>query len=362
MAVQETNFWKIGLFVVAGMTTAIVTLFWLGAQRLARDKVERVTYFDESVQGLDVGAPVKMRGVTIGTVTAITIAPDHRLVQVSSDVYVDVMVRLGLGTEEELMSYSAPPPPDLRVQLATTGITGVKFLLADFFHDSAPAPKLSFEPEAGYIPSTPSTLKSVEDSFFSLASSLPETLKALTALAGTLERQVATLDIPGLQGRAFELVEHVDGLVQRADRDLAGMNLHGLSRHLEGDLAAMREVVGKADSLLGRLGGEDGPIERVATDVSALARRVDSLVARLQTDVEDADLAGTAASLRAAIDAYGALASEGTLVAGNVDETLLLLRETLTTVQSLASYLERQPGALLRGRVEDPPKPKVRDR
>src|SRR5437899_1650471 len=82
---------------------------------------------DASVQGLAVGSPVKFRGVTVGTVREITIAPDHRHVQVTADMYVDALVRLGLSTRapESAEEFIAP---SLRVQLASVGITGVRFI------------------------------------------------------------------------------------------------------------------------------------------------------------------------------------------------------------------------------------------
>ena len=86
MAATRTNYWKIGLFVAAGVMATVIAFFWIGANRLNRRWSPRVTYFDESVQGLDVGAPLKMRGVTVGSVLEITLAPDQRLVEVSSKV------------------------------------------------------------------------------------------------------------------------------------------------------------------------------------------------------------------------------------------------------------------------------------
>src|SRR5262249_26043459 len=127
MATTATNHWKLGLFVLAGIATVIATLFWLGARRFQRTPFPAVTSFDEPVQGLDVGSPVKFRGVTVGTVADITIAPDHRHVQVTSDIYVDALARLGLGNRaprqgEEFVN------PLLRIQLVSAGITGVRFL------------------------------------------------------------------------------------------------------------------------------------------------------------------------------------------------------------------------------------------
>src|SRR5262249_37448568 len=161
MATTATNNWKLGLFVVVGIVTMAGALFWLGARRFQRTSFPAVSYFDESVQGLDVGSPVKFRGVTVGTVSHITIAPDHPHLQAPSDIYVDAMQRLGLGDHaprkgEEFIN------PLLRVQLVSAGITGVRFLQTDFFHPGRhPEPVLPFEPPWNYVPSAPSTLKSV---------------------------------------------------------------------------------------------------------------------------------------------------------------------------------------------------------
>ena len=65
-----TSSWKLGLFVLSGLVLLIGSAFYLGARRLVRPSAEVVSFFDESVQGLEEGAPLKMRGVTIGKVKA----------------------------------------------------------------------------------------------------------------------------------------------------------------------------------------------------------------------------------------------------------------------------------------------------
>ena len=75
MIAAPTDRWKLGLFVVIGLTVGLGSLFWIGAQRLNRDSVQIVTYFQEPVGGLEEGSAVKMRGVSVGIVDTITIAP-----------------------------------------------------------------------------------------------------------------------------------------------------------------------------------------------------------------------------------------------------------------------------------------------
>src|SRR5262249_32348204 len=81
-----SNYWKLGLFVVAGVVLALSTVVVLGARQLRKETIKYKSYFDESVQGLKEDSPVKFRGVTIGHVSDIGIAPDHRMVEVTSEL------------------------------------------------------------------------------------------------------------------------------------------------------------------------------------------------------------------------------------------------------------------------------------
>src|SRR6187399_2056068 len=89
---QGTNYWKLGLFVLAGGAMALIAIVLLGTRNWNKQSVQYVSYFDESVQGLELGSPVKFRGVSIGKVARIDISTDQRHVAVTSELLVE---RLG---------------------------------------------------------------------------------------------------------------------------------------------------------------------------------------------------------------------------------------------------------------------------
>src|SRR4029079_12136394 len=124
---------------------------------------------------LDIGSPMKFRGVPVGVVSDSTIAPHPRRGQGPPVFEWDVLRRLGIRAERP-DPHSAMPfiDADLRVQLASTGITGVKYLDVDVFDPvRTPLPELPFPTPWNYIPSQPSTLKSLGDALTEVANRLP---------------------------------------------------------------------------------------------------------------------------------------------------------------------------------------------
>src|SRR3569832_1543142 len=119
------NHWKLGLFVVVGVCTAMAMVVYLGARSMQKETVSYMTYFDESVQGIEVGSPVKFRGVTVGRISLIDVAADHRMVALSCELGVTELNGLGLSVERHKGNRTKLSlPPDLRVQLGSFGLTG----------------------------------------------------------------------------------------------------------------------------------------------------------------------------------------------------------------------------------------------
>ena len=70
---EKLSYFKIGLFVIAAVVIGVIGVVVLGAGTIFRKEALVETYIDESVQGLDIGSPVKFRGVPVGNVERITL-------------------------------------------------------------------------------------------------------------------------------------------------------------------------------------------------------------------------------------------------------------------------------------------------
>jgi len=299
-----TNHWKLGLFVVISVLIAMGIVVALGARTMTKETVSYVAYFDESVQGLELGAPVKFRGVTIGKVSAIDIASDGRHVEATCQLIVQQLKRLNLG-EAGGDSRRLAVPPDLRVQLTSTGLTGVKFILIDFFETKTnPRPKLPFAVPENYIPTAPSTMKNLEDSVVRTVNRFPELADALLHTVGKVNGLLDDVTAKKLPERALDTLAQTNGAMKELQKQLAQLNAGRLSTGAQQSLVNLNATLTKTNHLLDNVQGERGLLasaQRTSDAMGDMARNTSSLSPELEETLRD--IAGAAQSIRRLADA-----------------------------------------------------------
>jgi len=275
-----TNRWKLGLFVIIGLALALTALVVLGARNWSDKTTQYLSFFDESVQGLDVGSPVKFRGVTIGRVSAIDVAVDHRHVQVTSELFVDQLGRLGLGAVTQ-GERSPSIPKHLRVQVAQAGITGVKFIQLDYFDGSGyPTPVLPFKTPPNTIPSTPSTMKNLEDSVVRAANQFPDIAAALLSSIAKLNALMDQVEEQHLPSRASGALTEASSAMGELKKQLQDLRAAELSARAEQNLNQFGQTLQRVDGLVQRLESDEGLMrsaERAAGSLNEVARGAQSV-------------------------------------------------------------------------------------
>jgi phospholipid/cholesterol/gamma-HCH transport system substrate-binding protein/paraquat-inducible protein B len=194
---ERANYVKIGLFVIGATIIAITAVIVLGAGSLFQKQILVETYFDESVQGLDIGSAVKLRGVQVGKVEAITLVDSE---YDTEKRYVLVRIALlsrSLGRTAEVIQRGLQKETDqgLRFRMAFQGVTGLAFLEADYLPaEQAPYLKIDWQPTYPYIPSAPSTItRYTEAEEAQIARISDQSLSLLRELRGTNNRLDALL-------------------------------------------------------------------------------------------------------------------------------------------------------------------------
>lgn len=313
-----TDHYKLGLFVLVGSALALCTVLFLGTRGLHKDVVSYTSFFDESVQGLEVGSPIKFRGVTIGNVSAIYIAPDGRHVGVTSDLIDEELTDLGLNESTGTKSHIRVPP-ELRVELASAGLTGVKFVQIDFFNvQDNPLPVLPFPVPPRYIPAVVSMMKNLGDAIVHAVDRMPEVADSVLKVMTQVGKLLDEVEAQNLSQNANATLAHADQVLVTLDRSLAKLDTGKLSDRAQLALA----------------------------DVSLTMKGVDSLMARLDGD------RGLVMSARRASDAIGdvATAVNSRALGRELEETFRDIQEVSAAVQREADALQRDPDMLLKGR------------
>ena len=144
--VRHVSSRALGLFVTVGVILGVVAIIWVGASKYFEKGDRFVTYFNESVQGLQQDSAVKYRGVDVGRVEAIRVAPDNRLIE--------VVMKIRLRDEVEKNNVAS---------LRTAGITGIVFVELDRRDPEEPdlSPRVDFASEYPIIPSRPSQIRQI---------------------------------------------------------------------------------------------------------------------------------------------------------------------------------------------------------
>ena len=291
---------KLGIFVLAALVAGVVTAVAIGIHAMAPHTIAYHTYFDESVQGLELGSPVKYRGVRIGSVDDILIAPDRKHVEVVLGLLEGDVHRLGL----------AEGAPGLRTQLGVQGLTGLKYVDIDVI--TKPLPMLPFMPEQPYIPSQPSMMTGL-----------------------TTEMQSFTRRMP-------HLADEAEATMVRLDRVLDDIHDGRLVEHVNRTLATIDETVAqtghRADVTLDKLSRDADHADRVIDRASGV---LDQLT----------ELRALVASARRATDAAGDIARSARTAPDELDHALRELGEAARAVRELAEQIEHDPDVLVKGRA-----------
>jgi ABC-type transporter Mla subunit MlaD len=277
--VNEARYFRVGLFVLAGIALAVGTILVVGGGRLFSRPVLMESVFDESVQGLDVGAPVKLRGVKLGTVRWIGfVADEYELAGDDAREGRRVLVRMeltgsdgGMSQWERAAEVEELVASGLRLRLTPLGITGVSFIEADFVDPARnPPAQLSWTPNVLYVPSAPSTITQI------------------TSAAERLMTRIDRLDVEGLLTNLDRLLVNVNSAVETADVDGVQKSVSSLLTELQGTVEGLRASV------------EQARVPSLSEDVRGTLREASATLVRLQLllDRGGEDLGATLENLR----------------------------------------------------------------
>lgn len=319
----------IGAFVVGALLLVVMAVVMFGSGRFFRTTKQFVLYFEGSVNGLRVGAPVKFRGVEIGSVKNILLRLDNE----ETELRIPVIIELELEKfTRKGASGAALKDPEALKQLIADGlrgqlqmesfVTGLLFVGLDFFPDS----KLTLVQQSN-----------VENQFPEIPTQ-PTTLQVAGSRANEILAKLDEIDFKGL----------IDSLRRTSD----GIEALATSQDLKATIQSTDELAHK--------------LETAATNVAQLATTFDEKIKTLSDDFQltskDARLAikdaaaamkqveSTMKETQATIVNVQSLTDPDSPTFYEITRSLKEVSAAARSLRLLANYVERNPRALVFGK------------
>jgi ABC-type transporter Mla subunit MlaD len=304
---------RIGLLIIGGGALFVALIWFLGGAQFSHGILFE-SYFSESVQGLEVGAAVKYRGVTLGRVTEIGLVTaeygEGQPVDVETKTYQLVFVRSIIDADKlgRVPSTEEAVKDGLRARLATQGITGLSYIELDFVDPlEYPALAVPWTPKVAYIPSMPSTFAHLQDAAEQLLTKLNSV--DLEKVASEYAALAADLRTDLSKGDVHQLITQATQAVQTARDALRDANLPGLASDLKQTSTSLRDLIQSRDTqkLLAnaalaseRLANAADRLGPLLTSMQSASRRADNGVAEIEQSLTPLlrDIEATATNLR----------------------------------------------------------------
>ena len=366
----------IGAFVVGAVALLLVAVAIFGSGRFFAKRPVVVMFFEGSVKGLSVGAPVMFRGVPIGNVTDIRIVGSRRDRSVQIPVYAEFdPVRF---REKDPKGEQVSPLANLADQIASgmraqlelqSFVTGQLMINVDYF-PGTPVVLVGAEPGVPEIPTIPSTMQRLVKKFEDLpieeiAQNVNSAVTGVSRLVNSPELAGAITDVSQAANELKALVGNVNRqvgpLVATINQSVqeygklaqdAGKELAETRRSIQETLGDVRTLVRDVDA---QVAPTAGAVRETLGDVRTLVRSADTQVAstagtaretlgdvRALVRSLDSQVGSVTATLNETVKEYGALART---VDGEVPVLAASLQKVLADVQVTLAKLRDTLGA-----------------
>jgi paraquat-inducible protein B len=343
---KRANRVLIGGFTIGAIFVVIAAILIFGSGRLFKEKVRYVLFFNGSIKGLSIGAPVDFKGTPIGQVSDITLLMDPVKLRFYNRVVVEItpgkIVELGskgsdvtLSPEEDYQLARLLVRRGLRAKLDMTSfLTGKLQVSFDFFPETK-ANMTGIKSDYKELPTLPSDMEELTRKLgdIPITELVDEALMAISDVRTLLRSpqiQSALTNLDTSIAEISTLIKNLDTQIKPLLEDLNGaINDYGkLARSLDRQIGpVMTELRGTLQDARGL--------------VNNLNQRIDPLAGEAETTLKAAT---------ATFQSYGNLVEDDSALMYSLNETLTELATAARSLRALADYLERNPESLLKGK------------
>jgi paraquat-inducible protein B len=320
---KSANKSLIGAFVLGVLVLVVAAVVVLGSGRLFNSTFINVMYFDGSVKGLNVGAPVMFRGVKIGTVKRIELRYDGRDLSFLIPVYaeIDPSKMIYVGHQPGTQHTGELIKKGLRAKLELASmVTGQLTINLDLYGTDTPARLVGLDRRYDEIPTLPSDLEQ-------------------------LEKTVEKLPIQELFSKVLSISKGLDRLINAPETQLTAKSIHTSVQELKHIIDAANVQVAP---ILTNIHESTDAFKTVSKKVDAALSGEHGLPAQVeQTLVVARDALKQAEKTLKSADT---VISEKASILDDAGTAIEEVTNAARSLRYLTEYLEKHPEGVIRGK------------
>lgn len=332
---KQANRMMIGGFVVISIFILAASLVVFGSGKFFTKTTKYVLYFDRSVKGLSVGAPVLFQGVQIGSVAEISILTDPQQVSVQIPVIIDIEPsKFEMGYDGSKVKLHHDEHMPVLIEKGLRAVLTMQSLITG-----------SLMVEIDFYPGTPVHFRDINKKYIEIPT-IPSTTERFAD-------GLAKVDIEALQKHVKSTLSGIDRLVNNPD-------LAAAIKSLKAALAESEQVMTKVNTRIDPLADNlDGTLSDTRKLVNNVDQQVDPLAENMNNTVKDFGKLARSADVRVRtvtaslnktmVAAKGVLSEDAPLIV-ELESTLTEISAMARSFRQLANYLERHPEALIQGK------------
>lgn len=358
---KQANRKLIGAFVLIAVAIMAASVVIFGSGEFFKKTDAYVLYFEGTVKGLNIGAPVLFRGVQVGQVTRIVIRSYLKEYRASIPVFIEVYPErfefIADGVEIRDMGERMPKfiERGLRAQLVTQSmITGQLGIQIDLYPGTPVVlRKVDLDEEYIEIPTIPSALARLGKALEKV--DLKEIEARLSSILASVDR---LLKNPDLEASIHELkggLEEARHLLQNANAKVDTLT-ENLNRTIDDAGELIRNVDGQVKNLSvstkATLREAQKTLKSASKDLHAVSDDAQKILKNLDRQVQplSSKAQGTLDQAETTLAALNSFVGEGSDTRHKLNRALDAIAAAAQSADSLMDYLERHPEALLQGK------------
>ena len=327
---KQANKTVIGIFVVVAIALVVAAVLILGSGKFFKQTVKAVCYFEGSVGGLNIGAPVVFRGVRIGSVTNVLLRLETSKLVFSIPVYIEIepdkFTAIGPRPTKPGENFKLFIERGLSASLESQSfVTGQMQVGLDLRPDKPRKfSEFKFDPKTPEIPTTPTPMQELAKKIEKIP--IDEIFEKLNVTIGSINKLVSSPEIVQAIQSVSLAVGDVRKLVQNVDNRVGP-----LASSIEGTVNDYGKLARNADSKIDTLSvGLGDTIKEIQKAVSSIEKTLGEV---------QSTLAQTKQTL-----------SEDSTLSYEITETLGELQRGARSIRLLADGLKRHPESVIWGK------------